>query len=268
RRLEETHGAMGRLRIESGGGLVGEDDRRPGDDGPGDGDALSLPSRQLCRSAVLQAADTERLEPTLSLPQRLRLRIAEQQQGESDVLQRRQLGHQVSLLEHEPEVAPTEARTFPVGGGVDPHPVEGHGAAVGPDDPGQDVEERRLPGATGTGQSDGAPPPDVDVYGVDRRDVSVAFREITADQYGSFQRHRALLSVSGPCGRSRSRTAVKAAPISISTVRDAARARPVPRSSSRNVMSDTVRDNAACHIGRRDESRIVRMDDSAGTTAR
>ena len=50
--VEDREDLVGRLAVEVSGRLVGEDERRVGDQGAGDRDALLLPTRQLLRPVI------------------------------------------------------------------------------------------------------------------------------------------------------------------------------------------------------------------------
>ena len=58
---EHVQQALGALGVEGAGGLVGEDDRRLGEQRPGDGDALLLAAGQLLGRVVEPVADAEPL---------------------------------------------------------------------------------------------------------------------------------------------------------------------------------------------------------------
>ncbi len=64
-RGEELDDLVARHGVERTGRLVGEQERAVGDDGPGDGDALLLPTREVVRVAVellVQSDEVQRVE--------------------------------------------------------------------------------------------------------------------------------------------------------------------------------------------------------------
>ena len=60
--LQQRQHFAGRLGVEIAGRLVGQQQRRVGDDRAGDGDALFLPARQLARVVLLAVAEADDAE--------------------------------------------------------------------------------------------------------------------------------------------------------------------------------------------------------------
>ncbi len=60
---EELEDLLRRDRVEAGGGLVVEDDRRVRDGGAGDADALLLPAGEARGHALLEAGERDAREP-------------------------------------------------------------------------------------------------------------------------------------------------------------------------------------------------------------
>ena len=149
--------------IEVAGGFVGQDERRPRDDGARDGHALLLAARELARVvlvAVGEADEAERVGNTL-VAFRGGERVQEERQFH--VLVRGQHRHQVVELE---DVA--HVRAAPRGEAVaaevtDVLAADLDGAAGGAVDSGKEVEERGLSAAGRAHQRDEAARLDVDV---------------------------------------------------------------------------------------------------------
>jgi len=60
--IEEGHDLVTGLGVQVSGGLVGEDDRRLGDDRPGDGRSLLLAARKLRRDVATAVGKTDRVD--------------------------------------------------------------------------------------------------------------------------------------------------------------------------------------------------------------
>ncbi len=86
-------------RVEVARRLIREDDLRPTGQRPGDGNALLLPSRELRRSMLDPASETDGVDHQIQ-PALVGLAAGEHQR-QGDVLQRRQRRHQVERLEDE-----------------------------------------------------------------------------------------------------------------------------------------------------------------------
>ena len=102
---QQVEDFVGGLRVEVAGRLVGDDQRRVGDDRPGDADALLLAAGELPRP-VRRCGPTGRPGRAPSAPACLPLggRQRQQQQRQFDVLVGRQHRQQVVELEHEADV--------------------------------------------------------------------------------------------------------------------------------------------------------------------
>ncbi len=102
-RQDQAHDGLGVGGVERAGGLVGQEQLSPADHGPGDGNPLALPARQLVgvvRRPVLQPEVVERLER-----RRLGLagRDAVELERQGDILHRAEPGQQVVVLEDVPD---------------------------------------------------------------------------------------------------------------------------------------------------------------------
>src|SRR5215469_5231832 len=145
--------------VEVAGGLVGEDDFRPADQGTRDGHPLLLPAGQLRRAVLQSRAQAHRFHdrvepgPVGGAPRDV--------QREGDVVRRGESGQQVIGLEDEADVIAAQPGQPALGqrgdlGAADPRPP-----AVGAVQPGHAVHERGL---TGPGRShDGGEGPGADL---------------------------------------------------------------------------------------------------------
>ena len=105
---EEVHDLDRRLAVERAGGLVGEDQRRLVDERARDGHALLLTARELARQVPAAVGEPDALED-LARPGALLAPTASLDgQRQRDVLERRQVRHEVERLEDEPEVLAAE----------------------------------------------------------------------------------------------------------------------------------------------------------------
>ena len=102
--LQQREDFRRRLRIEVAGRLVGDEQRRIGDDRAGDRDALLLAAGELPRIVLSPGRRARRCERGHDVLAALRLRELRQQQRQLDVLERRQHRDQVVELEDEPDV--------------------------------------------------------------------------------------------------------------------------------------------------------------------
>src|SRR5205814_6058268 len=94
-----------RLRVEIARGLVGEQQRRVGDDRARDRDALLLPARELPRVVLLAIAEGDDAERRYHVIAALRLREIRQEQRQLHVLERGEHRDEVVQLEDEADVA-------------------------------------------------------------------------------------------------------------------------------------------------------------------
>src|ERR1700722_10904061 len=106
-----------RIRVQVPGGLVGEDEVGPVDQGPGTGTALLLPARQLPRP-VGQPVDDAQLVDQVVEPLLVHLAPG-QVDGQRDVLGRGEGGDQIEGLKDEADVVAPHLRQPPVVEGPD-----------------------------------------------------------------------------------------------------------------------------------------------------
>ena len=93
-----------RLRVEVARRLVGEQQRRVGDDRARDRDALLLPAGELPRIVLLAVAEADDVERGHHVLAALLLREVREQQRQLDVLERGEHRNQVVELEDEADV--------------------------------------------------------------------------------------------------------------------------------------------------------------------
>ena len=131
--------------MQGAGGLVGEQDDRVGDQGPGDGGTLLLSSGGLSRTAAHGVRQPDGGEQLLSPLDRAAplpgVAVVEARQGH--VLQECQMRQEVDLLEDESDSA-SDRGQLSLTELVDPRVPERDPPRRGPVDSAQAVQERRL----------------------------------------------------------------------------------------------------------------------------
>ena len=159
---QREHAAPG-LRVQRSGRLVGEHHLGPGDERPGDRDALLLASGELggtVAQALLQP-DPRGDFAHLRAPRAATV----QAQRQADVLGDRERRHQVEGLEDEPDPLAPQDRQPPLAEPRQVSVAERDGAGGGPVEPRRNVQERALArprrphdrGERPTGEPDGDP---------------------------------------------------------------------------------------------------------------
>jgi hypothetical protein len=193
-RAQDVEDVMAGLRVEVAGRLVGEDDRRVGDDGPGDGDPLLLAAGQLPRLVPEAVAEAEPLEGLAGARLALAARDALVQQRRRDVLERRGPRQEVVGLEDEADRPAADRGEAVVGEAGDRRARELVLARRRPVEAAEDAHHRRLAGARGSEDGD-------ELALVDReRDVAQGVDEDgahvvgPADTLEAEQAHRLALS--------------------------------------------------------------------------
>ncbi len=144
---EQVHHELARQRVEGAGGLVGEHHAGVGDHRSCQRDPLRLTARQLPGATSRELRQPDLVEPRARSVQRLAPTHSGEEQRQRDVLDRAELGHELTELEDEAELLAPELGTRPFGEGVDARPVEPHFALVGAQDARETVQQRRLAGA-------------------------------------------------------------------------------------------------------------------------
>ena len=99
--LQQLHHLDGGLGVQRAGGLVGQEDVRIVDQGPGDGHPLHLPARHLGGHLAELVAQAHPLQGLHRPAAAFRLGHARQSQGQLHVGQHRLVGDEVVALEHE-----------------------------------------------------------------------------------------------------------------------------------------------------------------------
>ena len=161
--------------VEVAGGLVGEDDGGPPDQGAGAGHALGLPAGQLGGAVVQAVAQADGVDDPVEVvavdPP------AGDVQGQGDVLLRAQGGHQVEGLEDEADVLAAQPGESAPAHGRDLLPVERDRPGGGRLQARQAVHEGGLARAGGAHDGGEAPAREVHVDGVERGDGALAAAE-------------------------------------------------------------------------------------------
>ncbi|MFN7976644.1 MAG: hypothetical protein U0P30_00820 [Vicinamibacterales bacterium] len=103
-RAQQVHHELPARRVERGGGLVGEDDRRIAGQSPRDRDTLLLTAGEVGGQAVRLVGEAHGAQRVEGRRTGGAAAHALELQRDAHVLRRRQRGEQVEALEHEPEV--------------------------------------------------------------------------------------------------------------------------------------------------------------------
>src|SRR5215212_2429797 len=143
--LEQLHDLAPLARMEVAGGLVGEDELGPVDDGAGDGDELLLAARHLVGEEVFLADDLELVEDVGDDGLRLRTLHVAVGERDFDVLLHGQAVDEVVALEDEADVALVQLGALLVVHLVDGLTHEVVLAAPRAVEEAEDGEQRRLP---------------------------------------------------------------------------------------------------------------------------
>jgi len=174
--LEQGEDVGARARVEVARRLVGEDHRRPRDEGAGDRDALALTAGELRRvvvRAVGEAHSGERLLGALDALLALHTGV---DQRRRDVLERALAGHEVEALEDEADRAVAQQREPVVVERVGVDPGEEVLPARLAVEQAEDVQQRRLARARGADDRDVLAELDAEVDAAQRGDLAVAHR--------------------------------------------------------------------------------------------
>ena len=138
---------VARSRVDRAGRLVGEQQRRPVDERPGDRDALPLAAGQPRRVGVAAVGDPQRGEQFLrALPGVARPHPGELG-GQQHVVDHRHVVEEVEELEDHADLAAAEPGRTGLRQHVHPLVADPDRAAGRPVHPGDEVEQRRLAAA-------------------------------------------------------------------------------------------------------------------------
>src|SRR3954469_25788229 len=165
--VEQAHDPDTGRRVEVAGRLVCQQDRRPVDEGPGDGDPLLLAAGELVREAALLAREADEVE---HLRHGVRDRVpglADDLQGERDVLEHGLVRQQPEVLEDDADLA-AQLRDLPVREPPDVLAGDVNDAARSALLPQDEPQERRLTGPGRTDEEDELALDDVEAHVVDR----------------------------------------------------------------------------------------------------
>ena len=115
RSAEELEDLVARLAVEVAGGLVGQQQRRPLDQGPGDGHPLALAAGHLVGAVAHAVGQPDPGERFGRAAAPLRGRDARVDQRQLDVPQGRLPGQELEGLEHEADLAAPDPRQLGLG---------------------------------------------------------------------------------------------------------------------------------------------------------
>ena len=137
--------------VEVAGGLVGEQDGWVVDEGAGDADALLFAAGELAGQVLGAGGEADAFEGGAGFGL---VGHGVEVLGEHDVLERREVGDQVELLEDEADLVGAEAVEFGGGHGGDVDAVDLELAGGGAVEAAEEVDEGGFAGAGGAGDGD------------------------------------------------------------------------------------------------------------------
>ena len=143
--LEEIDHLLLMGRVDAGRRLIGEDHPRLVGERPGHRHPLLLTDREFGR-LVVEAVGEPHGGEEIGGPPAVGLAGAKRHRHEH-VFQGGEPGQQVELLKHEAEFVGPHPVAAGLGQPGEVDPVDHHAAGIGPHDPGNHVEQRRLAGA-------------------------------------------------------------------------------------------------------------------------
>jgi hypothetical protein len=141
---EQAHDLLGGLGVELAGGLVGEQELGAGGEGAGDGDALLLAAGELARALFRVAGEADDVEHEGDAFLALAGVHPGDAEGDADVLGGGQDGDQAEGLEDERDAGAAQLHPLGLGHGGDVLAGDVDGAAVGPVEAADDVEQGGL----------------------------------------------------------------------------------------------------------------------------
>src|ERR1043165_1171689 len=192
--FEKVEDVRGRVLVEVRGRLVGEDELRLGDHGPGDGDALPLPARELVGALLRLRRESDVIEPAAHARVARAAAGVLQQQRVLDVLVRGEDGDEVEGLEDVAEAIAARGGEAVQRDGGDVDTVDDDAAAARLVDAADGVEQRGLAAGGGAGEREDVAAIDVEADAVERAHVDVAEAVGLAD-VGEADEHSVFLSL-------------------------------------------------------------------------
>ena len=136
---EDVQYLPGGAGVQGAGGLVGQDELRVGDDGPGNGRPLLLAAGDLVGKLLQQLPNAQPVGDGVDALFHLVVLLARQHQGQKDVVLQGEGVQQVEVLEHKAQVVPAEGGNLLLIEGYDVPHIQKHLAAGGLIQPRQDV---------------------------------------------------------------------------------------------------------------------------------
>lgn len=162
------------MRVEVAGGFVGDDERRVGDEGAGDGDALFLAAGELPGEVTHPVAQADEFEGGFNVLPAFATGQAGEEEREFDVFEGGQYRDEVESLEDETDVVVAPFRELGFGEVGDVDFVDVAVAAGGAVNAGNDMEERAFARAARAHEGDELTGGDVDRDVVEGGDLDFA----------------------------------------------------------------------------------------------
>ena len=169
--VEQVHDLAGGHLVQVSRRLVGNKDRRVGDDRARDRDTLLLASGKLLRIVVDPVPEAHEVQGGFDVFTLLFSRESRQEERELDILERRQDGKEVVELEYEPDVARPPPGEIRFTQERDVGPVDNHLSRVRAVDSRDQVQDRGFSRPRGTHQRQELACGDVDRNVAEDRDL-------------------------------------------------------------------------------------------------
>lgn len=139
---EDLHHLVAGGLVQGAGGLVGEDHAGLTGQGAGNGDALCLTTGHVAGTPTPHVAEPQLSESFVSSGERPSSGGAGEHQRQRDVLARRELGDELTVLKDEPELVQPQVGAVLVGQLRDITAADLDSAVIGDEDPREAVQER------------------------------------------------------------------------------------------------------------------------------
>ena len=176
--VEQVQDFLGGPGVQVAGGLVGDNQRRVGDNRPRDADALLLAAGKLARPMSHAIRQANQLQDRHHLALAFGTRQRQEQERQLDILIGAQDRQQVIELEHEPDVPRAPARQLPLRHGGDEVLPDPDLALAGAIQTGDQIQQRGFARAAWPHQAEIFAFRHVEVQVVEDVDLLAAAREV------------------------------------------------------------------------------------------